>query len=281
MRRRRSRVVGPFLGGIGLLLIAEAALLVTVFVSPSSGTAVRRGATRAARAWNGTKQQPGIEGRIVNAAKGVNRSLLHPLWNSSRPARQDSPFAGCASCHRDYAAQRRYGSVFMDHPVHAQKGVTCATCHTDVSHPNPPVPEEATCARCHQEVEAKGACTLCHPPGSLPHFYVLGYPRGPVECSTCHPNYRFPTGAGRRLATARQMNGTDRAVCMSCHQPAKCASCHGQKHPQNWGRIHGPTVVDGDNSCYRCHAFDWCTEACHDKPLHPLVPRPLPTLIGP
>lgn len=54
----------------------------------------------------------------------------------------------------------------FDHAAHIQAGVTCATCHGDVSQMQQVVPARslkmADCVACHQQSSAPTECSTCH-----------------------------------------------------------------------------------------------------------------------
>ncbi len=261
-----------------LLLLAEGALVAAVFLSPSTGERLQGIAASADRLWSGTERSPGLRDRAVRTAREAFDTWIAPLWEPPRTPRPESDFTACVDCHPDYAKRRRFG-VYMNHPLHAELGVACVDCHPETPHPSPPLPQEAACADCHPEVQDQQACGTCHPPGSLPHFYLLGAPReAAVRCDVCHPK-----GAFRALATEPlvrdELSGEDRATCLACHDDATCDRCHGEPHPPSWSDTHGASVAyTGSSTCLTCHTTTWCADRCHAvTPTNPFTPRPLPT----
>ncbi len=283
--KRRSRRMVALIAVIMAVLLAEAVLVAAVFVSPTASTRLRGVAADVGRAWAGSKGSPGIPARIAGVINRGYRSWIAPLWSGPTPPKANGEFADCVSCHRDYAAKRRYSSVYMNHPLHAELGVACATCHAQNAHPNPVPPAEGACAKCHREVEERGECGLCHPPASLPHFYLMGAPReGAARCDVCHPKGSFiSTTATQPLVRVGAFDGTERRECASCHPVTTCERCHGTPHPSNWVSIHGLGVGGGGTvNCFACHTDNWCADRCHTvTPGMPFVPKPLPTGGGP
>ncbi len=270
-----------------VLLVLEGGLVAGVFLSPSFGSKLEAKVAAVDRAWSGTKGHPGLRTRIADGFRSAYDGWIAPMFSSSIPAKGSDAYAGCVKCHKDYASQRQFSTVYMDHPLHAQLGVSCNTCHPDTQHPSPPLPLESVCAKCHQQVNTKGQCDLCHPPASLPHFYQLGAPRqGPVQCSTCHPNKVLPTNATTPLVHIADFTGNRRTICLQCHTVSNCEYCHqtitpvpGSPHPSNWLAIH-PQAADpygGQNDCYTCHTMEWCADKCHavtNGQAPPLLPLP-------
>ncbi len=281
--RMRRRALLLVLTGAASLVLAETALVVAVVSSPQIATKTQKTVVAASeklsRAWRGSPASPGLEARLKGAASQAYQGWVKPLWALPVEAREKPTFATCVSCHRDYAEKKRFPSGYMDHPLHAQVGVACSTCHTQVEHPNPPAPEEATCVPCHKEVK-EGRCETCHPPGSLPHFYLLGAPReGVANCNACHrPGSFQPEGERKPLVRAESFDGSDRSRCLSCHPQYTCDRCHPSRHPANWLSVHGESVgYEGAGACYSCHTNTWCASRCHTvTPTQPFKRRPLP-----
>jgi hypothetical protein len=133
-------------------------------------------------------------------------------------------------------------------------------------------------------VDEQGSCGLCHPPASLPHFYLLGAPRdGLPDCVMCHPRGSFDTTADERLVDVGAFDGSHRKQCASCHADSACESCHAVAHPSDWLTTHGDDVAyGGPSDCGSCHTGTWCADRCHAvTSTNPLRPRPLPTGGGP
>ncbi len=261
------------------LLLAEGALVVAVFVSPSAGDRLEGLAASAERIWSGAEGRPGLRDRAIAAARRSYQDWIAPLWEGPRTPSPRPDFAACVDCHPDYAKERRFG-VYMDHPLHAELGVACVDCHPETPHPSPPLPQESVCADCHPEVRDAKACGTCHPPGSLPHFYLLGADReAAVRCDVCHPKDVFTARGEEPLVPHEDLTGRDRATCLACHQETTCERCHGEPHPTGWLGSHGEGVAQtGSSTCDTCHTGTWCADRCHAvTPTNPFSPRPLPS----
>ena len=274
-RRRRSRGLVIFITVIFALLLVEGVLVAFVFVSPSAKKDLGGVGETIQRVWSGTDDSPGLKTRSARAARDLYDDWVVPLWSDPKTPPLDPEFTACVECHEDYATQRKF-SVYMDHPVHAELGVACETCHPQNPHPSPPHPQEAVCADCHDQVNNKDECGYCHPPASLPHFYALGAPRDSVvDCTVCHPKNTFGGATPTPKVSATDLTGGDRQTCLSCHQDTSCQRCHAQPHPITWINDHGPTVIaTSSTSCYACHAGYWCSDRCHAA----VPPKPLPSV---
>ncbi len=273
-RRKRSRALVILISTVFILLLAEGVLVAFVFVSPSARKDLGSVAESVERVWSGTENNPGIKTRSARAAREVYDDWVVPLWSGPETPPLDPEFTACVACHRDYATQRKF-TVYMNHPLHAELGVACETCHPQNPHPNPPRPREEMCSDCHDEVNNKDECGYCHPPASLPHFYALGAPRSSVvDCAVCHPRNTFAGAAPTTQIHSEGLDGSDRDTCLTCHEEANCQQCHALPHPQDWVNLHGSVAVEDATACYACHAGNWCSDRCHA----PLPPQPLPSV---
>jgi hypothetical protein len=274
-RRKRSRGLVILISVIVALLVAEAALVVFVFVSPGAKDELGGVAESVQRIWYGTEGDPGIRTRTARAAHEAYEDWIVPIWEDLEPPPLDPDFTACVECHPDYATQKKF-NVYMDHPLHAELGMACETCHPQNPHPNPPRPQESACAECHDQVDDKEQCSYCHPPASLPHFYYFGAPKqSVVDCSVCHPKETFDVGKPTSKVVLGIFDGSDQQECLSCHQDSSCESCHGQPHPLGWVGLHSSTVLKSSaTQCYACHLGTWCSDRCHAG----VPPRPIPSV---
>ena len=278
-RGRRSRGLLILVTVIVVLLLAEGAVVAYVLVSPSANERLQGVATSVQRTWEGTAGHPGVRTRIASAFHQGYRHWITPLWEEPSTPPGNPEFTECVRCHPDYATKRKF-NVYMNHPLHAELGLQCETCHPQNIHPNPPRPLESTCAECHDEVNRRQSCGMCHPPGSLPHFYMFGAPKqSVVQCDVCHPKNTF----GNTHPSSKihgTFTGVDRTQCLSCHQSSNCQNCHSVQHPSNWVQVHGKsTGLSGATSCTQCHTIEWCSDRCHAiTSTNALPPRPLPSV---
>jgi hypothetical protein len=261
-----------------VLLLAEAALVAFVFISPNASERLESVGVTVQRVWDGSNGQPGLRERAAETAGTVYQRWVEPLWQEPAVPSVNPEFTSCVDCHPDYASQRRFG-VYMDHPLHAEIGVECVTCHPTNPHPDPPLPLEKVCADCHAEVNQKDGCGYCHPPASLPHFYYLGAPKNSVvECEVCHPKNTFAGANPDPKVFLSNFDGSNRETCLACHQEKSCALCHGAAHPADWITTHGAHLVTGSAAtCYTCHTSSWCSDRCHSvTDTYPFATRPVP-----
>lgn len=276
--RKRSRGLVLLVTVIVVLLIVEGAFVAFVFVSPSAKDRLGGVAESVQDIWYGTDGDPGVKTRTARTASQLYGDWIAPLWRDLEPVPVNPEFTACVDCHPDYGTQRRF-TVYMNHPLHAELGMKCVTCHPTNPHPNPPRPREDACAECHSEVDEKDECGFCHPPASLPHFYYLGAPKqSVVDCDVCHPKNTFAGQTPTAKVFLGDLTGGDQDTCLSCHEQASCQSCHGTPHPSGWAATHGDSLFAGSTTtCYQCHVTTWCSDRCHAVgPTNPLTPRPLP-----
>lgn len=264
-----------------VLVLIEGILIVAIFVSPTFRNDVSGTIGRATATWTGTDTTPGLPERAESLISSRYVDWVQPLWKLPAPAPADQDFSSCLECHADYAQKLRFGGLLLNHAEHASLGVTCATCHTDIAHPKPLPPPEDACADCH-DVNDPSLCDTCHTPGSVGHFFRLGYPRPATpDCDTCH----LPGSIGGHhggLIDAAPFNGSDPGACAACHKPEACAACHDVSHPKDWVATHGTSTVRSDQGpCTNCHTIRWCSDACHagrkvplrDLPAFPPISR--------
>ena len=254
---------------IVILVVLEAALVGAVVLVPDARQSLTQAAVDAGAVWSGSETRAGNFAVLGDAVEEFYQTWLRPLGGPPPVETAPAEFGGCVECHSSYASKTRFSTVLMDHPLHAELGVPCATCHTDVAHPLPLPPSEDVCTECHDETTRAGdpaACALCHPAGRLTHYQIAGL-RGSaaVDCNTCHLPGTLGGEALGELIEHHRFDGADSAICVECHEPSDCAACHSADHPDDWITQHGPDVAySSQASCNRCHSSQWCTGACHD-----------------
>ncbi|MDF1595326.1 MAG: hypothetical protein P1T08_04390 [Acidimicrobiia bacterium] len=261
------------------LFIIEGAIVGAVLVSPDARDGLGRFAEDVVVLWAGSDERPGLLSRFVDEAdQSIDRWVL-PVWQQpTAEAAVPSEFSECADCHENYWTNVRSSDLYFNHPTHAEAGLTCEACHTDLTHPNPLAPPERVCAECHTQVASESQCQYCHVPGSLPHYYDFAIPRGGyVDCGTCHLPDSFHPGQDHSLILPGSFDGTDRDSCTACHSASTCANCHDINHPDGWNATHGADVDEGGaNNCGTCHTATYCSDACHAG----VRPRSRPLPIG-
>lgn len=161
----------------------------------------------------------------------------------------DSP---CRDCHEEELLETRVRHgirirhvEFVDRP--------CLDCHGGTGHElerrlyGTALMEE--CTECHSAAPADpDTCDLCHDPGSQ-----RGNEKPTTWRVTHGPNWKTTHGMG------------DLRTCVTCHEPERCASCHGVSlpHPPVWHRSHGKDLTaESRKACMTCHEEKWCVQ-CH------------------
>jgi len=318
---KRKRNIGLLLliSFVAVVLVLETALVVMAFVSPTAAEDLTAQVAGIRKVVLGDKGKPGLPARAMDGLNNFYQDQVVTLWSAPKPEGVATTFAKCGSCHPDYETTSRFEHVYMNHSVHAQTGLTCAKCHTMVQHPNPDRPAESTCAKCHDEVNQKGKCDFCHPPGTLPHFYLMGAPRNEfIDCATCHPDSTIPQ-LGKTLVQVGDFSGNPDSICLECHSvvapvaspspfasptpftvparipapwpteiPAWCQHCHGTTQPipheADWIVRHREVAMIDPTDCTNCHSQEWCAMKCHAVTSFgapPLLPLPSPSPIAP
>lgn len=192
-----------------------------------------------------------------------------------------SPQKNCQLCHNlpGYVTQVRKNQVLsplvrFDHRVHAEREVSCDSCHAvidqEVLAADEMLPKMDTCIQCHakRKVSEVKDCYTCHlkgyekiaPPSHIAnwvsvHGEGLTKEKIDVSCLACHQ---------AKLAGS----------CTQCHHPkaggaaaaAKapdCALCHGKgfqtrrpkDHTPLWISAHGKNLAQAriDANCTLCH----------------------------
>jgi len=248
-----------------ILGLLEAALLAAVVINPEIERKVRNVGNDTAEAWMGDEETGGILSEYGEIANNALVDLILPLWSAPKPVDQDESFAGCLACHDAYWEQPRFGALYFDHPLHGELDINCGACHTDTTHPSPPSPTMDTCETCHTEVDSPGQCQLCHAPGELAHFELMGVPSDGFDgCVACHQPGSLATSGGDHLIDHGVFNGSEADECTACHATDFCSSCHEVDHENGWYFSHGQAVYDdGMEVCLTCHSSVSCG-ACHE-----------------
>jgi len=186
---------------------------------------------------------------------------------------------------RGFAEGGRYTKQLkFSHKKHAENGVACTDCHTDVTASrlatDPLLPKMTVCATCHED-QTKNDCTYCHIGKDttayhpfrqarfdllFPHASHVGEQK--VACETCHAGLdKDETGELRHLPGM--------ATCNTCHNdvkaPNNCERCHTnfaalrpESHNRNdFVREHKFQARLDDAKCARCHTQESCID-CHN-----------------
>ncbi len=260
------------------LLLLEGALVVLTIVSPAARAQIGGFVAGVVSVWSGADGEPGLKSSAIDKTERVVNRWVAPLFSEPLPPEPTGEFAACITCHEDYSRKGRFGGVVLNHRSHAERGLQCGTCHTDTAHPQPLPPAEDTCAECHEETTSE--CQLCHLPGSLSHFSLMGLPEGFADCNTCHLPGSLAgesDASGHHLASDLAFDGSDVGDCTTCHSPANCATCHSSDHPDGWVQSHGEQAFQGSTACNQCHTSNYCLKCHASTPTNPFRKKPLPT----
>lgn len=206
----------------------------------------------------------------------------------------------CTQCHTSNRKITPSAGIIIDHKVHADKGVTCTTCHNRVAHNEvaaPPkllnvngTPNKAhpnfmkmdACFRCHDvdgKKQAPGACAVCHPsdfnlvPQS--HADKAWFPKGHAEAAD--EAYKKVAEEGAE-AKKLEEEGVDKNLaepvnyCSTCHSTEKfCTACHGMEMPHSEAfktKEHPAVAKKSFDKCVMCHEPDktqFCNDCHHGK----------------
>ncbi len=221
---------------------------------------------------------------ILHKAEALGELYLTVTNNFELPLNPEShlalemPSGQCTQCHTTNRDMTPTKGIIIDHAVHTEKDVQCATCHNRVAHDdeaakpvlNDPTTGEKSqphenfmtmtaCFRCHSQTKealAPGECEACHP---------KGFPLKPESHSA--PDF-FPEGHGElgkaeaeRVREARSRELSEVVGGEAAEEEKAAENRSGEETPVPEG-IHLPPV-DTINSCYTCHDMETFCNACH------------------
>ena len=196
----------------------------------------------------------------------------------------------CLACHQEQGIALTLGSetlpvtinpTLFGLSVHAEEGINCVDCHTNISdYPHPDVKEKSilafslvsneTCRDCHQEQYSTVQDSV--------HQRAIreGKENAPL-CSDCHNPH-----------TQTRVIGTESGqltIAARLHIPQTCAECHSDKYEQYKASVHGKALTDEGNvdvpTCTDCHGVHQISDPttatfrnnipalcadCHDNP---------------
>lgn len=158
----------------------------------------------------------------------------------------------CTACHTEgLGGSVNRNGISVDHS-RCTVGRACLDCHGGVAHGDTTGVwiDSYTmdlCLECHSADAARRSCDTCHDgdrAGSRPVYSSFQITHG--------PDWERTHGMG---------NGK---TCGACHEPSKCASCHGVgvPHPIGFYDQHGDFAKDASANCTSCHQVSFCTD-CH------------------
>jgi hypothetical protein len=203
------------------------------------------------------------------------------------------PVSACSTCHTNYEPIYKPGrkeddfhavqnppaamvlppnNLKMNHKLHTDKGITCATCHGDLKNVQVAtransLPVMYTCLDCHNGQKAPDECRVCH------FTEQSGRMITKFDSGTLMPAGHFRNDAhddgwlDKHAMTAKN----DSQYCANCHSPKYCLDCHNgvvkpfKVHPNNWVLTHPLHAKTGDPSCTSCHRSQSSCMDCHKR----------------
>ena len=190
-------------------------------------------------------------------------SLATPAQAASDDYQGDKPPNDfCLACHQEEGNVLTLGNdslpvtinpTLFGLSVHAEEGVACVDCHTNISdYPHPDVQEKSagefsqalniSCRDCHEEQFLSVQDSV--------HQTALneGKENAPL-CSDCHN----PHTQGRVIGKeSKQLT-----IAARLHIPETCAQCHSDKYEQYKASVHGKALTEEGNldvpTCTQCH----------------------------
>lgn len=155
----------------------------------------------------------------------------------------------CTQCHGLQREMTTSKGIIIDHDVHTQEGITCATCHNRVGHNDEAITlklvgnrkhvdymQMDACYRCHDLEDKKragGECKLCHTPefdlipethdaaGWLPK----GHAEAAIESLTEYGSAKVESEELIREGVSEEV-AVPVEYCSTCHKKAFCDACH-------------------------------------------------------
>jgi len=196
----------------------------------------------------------------------------------------------CTQCHDlgTRVVNASYG-IIIDHAAHTDRGITCASCHNRVAHPEEGIEYQQEGNRHHEDWMVMDACYRCHG--------LEADTEAPGECSACHTEEfdlvpashdaagwyeEFGESGGHAAAYTEEASRVAQAeewvagleevhhseapedlgyestvnTCYTCHLKQYCTDCHGMEmpHPAGFTEDHGDLGLSSPESCATCHA---------------------------
>ncbi|MCC6796285.1 MAG: hypothetical protein IT366_14280 [Candidatus Hydrogenedentes bacterium] len=199
--------------------------------------------------------------------------------------------AACVSSTLPKPAKKDRG-VKVNHQLHAEQGLDCATCHEAQEGGKISFPTHETCSVCHDinmDQPTAEMCNKCHTRGDdygvtpletrlKPELKWSHEPHAAKEvaCDKCH---------GADPDTQGLPSGSLKPMCMDCHGKTdpklnECSVCHnemsdkvvpmfrGQSRIQHdvpaiWAHTHGSEARVDPKFCSMCHTEQNFCDTCH------------------
>lgn len=210
--------------------------------------------------------------------------------NPSSYVAVEFPDDRCLQCHNlDNREVTPTQGIIIDHAVHTQNDVTCATCHNRVAHPEKDITlvlgdrkhddwmTMDACFRCHSleaDAKAPGACAACHPadfdlvpPSHDAEGWYARFGTSKAHAAAAKEESETVAEAAAHFAQFEPVDEEhaegpvlmpSSAVdsCTTCHKKSFCADCHGlpMPHPAEFATDHGADGYARPQVCANCHA---------------------------
>lgn len=167
----------------------------------------------------------------------------------------------CLFCHANEGFSVQLGSGetlsltinpgLFDESTHGSNGVTCVTCHSDIT--SVPHPERTTETLRDVKLKYYTSCQQCHSEqfnltlDSVHQKSLAAGNKNAAVCADCHNPHtqqRLTDDTGELLDYARR------------HIPETCAQCHSAIYDAYKGSVHGEALTEGNPdvpTCIDCH----------------------------
>jgi predicted CXXCH cytochrome family protein len=189
-------------------------------------------------------------------------SLAGPV-QAAPSLQEDQPTSDfCLACHQEEGLSVTLGDdslpvtinpTVFGLSVHAEEGISCVDCHTNISdYPHPDVKEKSVR---EFSIGFRDACMECHEdqyqaaPDSV-HLKAFdeGAENAPL-CADCHNPHTQERLIGRESGQL--------TISARIHVPQTCAQCHSEKYESYKDSVHGKALTEEGNvdvpTCTDCH----------------------------
>jgi cytochrome c553 len=181
----------------------------------------------------------------------------HPAQQEDKPSNDF-----CLACHQEEGLDKTFGSESLPvtinptefgFSVHAEEGLLCVDCHTDISeYPHPDVKEKntrdytlsylETCGECHEEQYNQTHNSV----------HQIAFDAGNKEAAVCMDCHNPHTQRRLTGKTSGELTPSARLDI-----PATCAQCHTEVYETYKTSVHGNALTEENNTdvptCIDCH----------------------------
>jgi len=245
---------------------------------------------------------------VLKKLKSAGEAYLTVTGNYDLPLNAESelsmnhvefPSTMCTQCHSANRVVTPSAGIIIDHKVHADKDVTCTTCHNRIAHnetnlnlkltqqKHPDYTTMQGCFRCHslaKGAQAPGACSACHTP-DFPlkpsnHNVANFFPKGHGELAKTYYDEEIKAAdeASKAVEGAEKAASSEGEVgikvtpfkqvayCGMCHdEKTFCEVCHGTAMPHSEDfktKSHPAVAKTSIAKCVVCHGDNAATHFC-------------------